>query len=168
MIVDINGNFEELNPIIAVSQAIQELKKHLKSDQYNKCLWSIFMLEHPLKRFNPKADMPRADKLRDIRIYYPEFNPEDPYVEAAINDFAQHCLTFEQYMFKIQRDKLEEFTLDFKNMDVASKDFVDRAKVLKPLWENFDKIRKDMLKIESEDTAMGDITLSKAEKRRSS
>lgn len=168
--VDIHGDFDKLNPIIAIGKAFKDLKQHIPSDQYNKCMWSIFMLEYPFKNLNPKADIPYEQRLSDIKkSYYNDFDIADPYVKSAIDEFAPYCLTFEQQMFKIQKDKLDEFTMYFRNLDMTTKldDYLKISKTLKPIWDNFDKARKEMLKADTDkENALGDIKLSNSELRR--
>jgi len=168
--VDINGDFDKLNPIIAISADIGELRKQLSIGEYNKCMWSIFMLEYPLKKINPKAEIPYDLRLIDIQKgYNANFNPKDPYVKAASTSFSQYCLSFEENMFKIQKDKLDEFTAHFRGMDMATefKTFIEASKSLPSIWKNFEKVRDDMIKSEKHDLkALGDVQLSKSEQKR--
>ena len=72
-------------------------------------------------------------------------------------------------MFKIQKDKLDEFTMYFRNLDMTTKldDYLKISKTLKPIWDNFDKARKEMLKADTDkENALGDIKLSNSELRR--
>jgi len=171
MIFNINSSFKNNNPIINTSKYISNIYSLYKESEADKILWAIAMLEYPDKKLNPKADIPRNQRLDDINSSYYILNLDSEDIKNAIKDFHKYCLSFEENMFRIQKDKLDELTVFFDNLDLDNEKDYDKyiriSKELPNIWKNFQKAKEDLLESQTNQLrAEGDTKLSKSEQKR--
>lgn len=172
MIIDVTKSFIELNPIISTSPEIKKLYNSVDKKVADKIMWSIFMIDYPDSKINPKANIPELERILDIKSGYYNIDLEDEVVKDARKGFHRYCLSFEENMYRIQKLKLDELTAYFEDLDLGSDDDKDFEKYIKisdkldKIWKNYELIRNKFVEKISKTETFGQTTLSKAEQRR--
>jgi len=162
-------DFKEQNPIICTKLEFSNIYDTHSQEEASKICWAVFMLEEPDQEANPYARTPRNERLVDIGRNYYVLDVKK--YRTVIDAYSEWALDFEENMYKVQKDKLDELTAHFKELSLDDDD--DFEKYLKisdrlgKIWANFDLVKKKLKEAKNTQThALGGVTLSKAEERR--
>jgi len=116
---------------------------------------------------NPLRNIPKEQRIDEVKKNY--FNIDIKVHKDLLLAYASMCLSLEEYMFKIQQEKLFELIMHMRGITLKGKDSVDQTvKILEKLdkmWEGLEKTRSRMNEAESKLKTRGDIKESHREKR---
>lgn len=159
-------DFYEANPVLAKKKEFALTKENYPEEASNIC-WAVFLLEDPDKKVNKLANMPREDKLAEIREQY--YNLDTDAHKDLIVAYAKLALPKEEFFYKIQIDKMEELTTRMRKLNLESDTDLDTyLKIMDKLprmWAAMDKVKQTMLESEAKGNIRGGAVASRRETR---
>lgn len=165
----IKDSFKEKNPIIATYPEFQDIYEKYGDDEGDQIMWAIYLIEYPDSEENPYADVPRQERVEDIKKSFYPLDIEEH--AGAMKFFTIRCLSFEEQMFAIQKLKMDEATLVYRDLDLdVDKDLEKYLKMSDKFAKHWDNYREAKSKLmaakENNSEIFGGAELSVAEMRR--
>jgi len=165
----IKDSFIKENPIICTFPEFAAIYDKYNEEEADKIMWAIYLMEYPDPEENSYAEVPRQERLEDIKSGFYKLDIEEH--AQAMRVFSQRCLSFEEQMFAIQKLKMDEAMMVYRDLDLDNdKDFDKYMKMgdkMQKHWDNYKDARSKLLAAkESNSQIFGDKELSVSEQRR--
>ena len=165
---DIDSNFWEQNPQLKYFNVFADLFNNDKSkgkSESSRLMWSIFLYVDPVKsKFNRLLE---EEKLIEIKIYNPDFNPKLKSQVTLIEKYESLILSKAKKLFRDWETKLEErekFISKTKYTDENWK-MLDAMMADTPaIWKQYNLVKETMMEEETKTQIKGGRKESKSEK----
>ncbi len=165
---DIDSNFWLQNPQLKYFDNFSNLYSSDTSknkEESSKLMWSIFLYIDPIKsKFNR---MYEDDKIEEIKLFNPIFNPKDKVQKELIDKYESLLLSKAKKLFRAWENKLEErerfigktkYTAETQKMLDTMMANTDK------MWKQYNEVKTAMMEDESKTQIKGGRKESKSER----
>ena len=165
-----NQNFWDLNPHMIYVAPFADLYTRDKSkdkEQSSKDMWCIFWLSDPDEEINKYYRLPKDQLLDTCKSFNPNFDPTDPDIEDCLNRYPYLCLSADELAYKQQKDQLIEISRFLATQEISFDNIETLIKLksqLPKIYQDFDKVEKNFVKVKQQSRVHGGRTLNQREK----